>query len=50
MRVKKQGFLVGKNGVLKMYISGCFWLIYGRRVGMKKVKNKGGFCKVEVAK
>ena len=41
MRVKKQGFLVGKNGVLKRYISGCFWLIYGRRVGTKKSQKQG---------
>ena len=36
LKVKKRGFSVAKNGVLKRYISGCFWLIYGRRVGTKK--------------
>ena len=41
MRVKNQGFLVGKNGLLKGYISGCFWLIYGRRVGTKKSQKQG---------
>ena len=50
MRVKKRGFSVAKNGVLKRYISGCFWLIYSRRVGVKKWQNRGEFCKVEVAK
>ena len=47
---KKKEFSVAKNGVLKRYISGCFWLIYGRRVGVKKWQNRGEFCKVEVAK
>ena len=30
---KKKGFSVAKNGLLKRYISDCFWLIYGRMVG-----------------
>jgi len=38
---KKKDFSVAKNGLLKRYISGCFWLIYGRRVGAKKKAKTG---------
>ena len=38
---KKKGFSVAKNGLLKRCISGCFWLIYGRRVGTKKSQKQG---------
>jgi hypothetical protein len=34
---KKKDFSVAKNGLLKRYISDCFWLIYGRRVEVKKM-------------
>ena len=47
---KKKGFSVAKNGVLKRCISGWSRLIYDGRVGTKKSKNRGEFCKVEVAK
>ena len=46
MRVKKRGFSVAKNGVLKRYISGCFLAdLWQKGRDEKKAKTGVNFAK-----